>query len=149
MTSPVPNQYRYAAVPHLFVDGASEAIDLYADAFGATELFRLPASDGSIMHAEVAIGSVVLMLSDAHSGFSSPATLGGASVAMHVFVDDVDALHARAIAAGVETLQPPTDMFHGDRTTILRDRFGHAWVFLTRIAQVPPEEVLQRAASSA
>ncbi len=81
--------------------------------------------------------------------FASPAALGGGtSVTLHVFVPDVDALAERAEAAGAQILQPPTDMFHGDRTVVLRDPSGHLWVFLTPLEDVPDEELRRRLAAS-
>ncbi|MFJ3247499.1 VOC family protein [Streptomyces sp. NPDC086782] len=62
-----------------------------------------------------------------------------------VFVDDVDTLAEQASAAGAELLQPPTDQFHGDRTAILRDPYGHVWVFLTHVEDVTPDEIARRA----
>jgi hypothetical protein len=92
-----------------------------------------------------------LMLGDASAdqaevgSFAAPAALGGGtSVTLHVFVPDVDSLAERAEAAGAEILQPPTDMFHGDRTVILKDPSGHMWVFLTHLEDVSKEELRRR-----
>jgi hypothetical protein len=52
-------------------------------------------------------------------------------VGLHIYVDDVDTLSAQAVRAGAELLQPPTDMFYGARSAMLRDPFGHLWVLLT------------------
>ncbi|MFC5890222.1 VOC family protein [Kitasatospora aburaviensis] len=133
------------------VDDAAAAIDFYQRAFGAHEDVRIDAPGGRILHAEISIGRSVLMLGDAGAGpaegapFTAPAVLGGTSVALHVFVPDVDALVARAGAAGAEILQPPTDMFHGDRTAVLKDPSGHVWIFLTHLEDIPVEELHRRA----
>lgn len=142
-----PERYRRSVIPHIMVDGASAAIDFYAEAFGAKELFRIDTPDGQVMHAEIEIHGSVLMLGDAGGVFTSPLGQGGPSVGLHVLVDDVDALADQAVAAGAELLQPPTDMFHGDRTAILRDPYGHVWVFLTHLEDVSPEEIVRRAAA--
>ncbi|MEV5164565.1 VOC family protein [Streptomyces werraensis] len=152
----IPARYRYAVVPHIMVDDAAAAIDFYRRAFGAREDFRLEAPGGGVLHAEITIGRSVLMLGDASvkeaedASFTAPAFLsGGTSVTLHVFVPDVDALAARAEAEGAEVLQPPTDMFHGDRTAILRDPSGHLWVFLTHLEDVDEDELRRRLAAAA
>ncbi|MET7987540.1 MULTISPECIES: VOC family protein [unclassified Streptomyces] len=146
----VPDRYRYAVIPHIMVDDASAAIDFYRRAFGAREEFRVDAPGGGILHAEIAIGQSVLMLGDASTAeadtafFTAPASLGGTSVTLHVFVPDVDALAERARSEGAEIVQPPTDMFHGDRTAILKDPAGHVWVFLTHLENLSEDELLRR-----
>ncbi|GHG15969.1 MULTISPECIES: VOC family protein [Streptomyces] len=152
----VPERYHYAVVPHIMVDDAAAAIDFYRRAFGAREDFRLEAPGGGVLHAEITVGRSTLMLGDASvkeaedASFTAPAFLGGGtSVTLHVFVPDVDALAARAQAEGAEILQPPTDMFHGDRTVILRDPSGHLWVFLTHIEDVSEDELRRRLAAAA
>ncbi|GGW99190.1 glyoxalase [Streptomyces malachitofuscus] len=150
----IPDRYHFAVIPHIMVDDARAAIDFYQRAFGAREDFRIDAPGGGVLHAEITIGSSVLMLGDASvdeaeaGAFASPAALGGGtSVTLHVFVPDVDSLAARAEAAGAEILQPPTDMFHGDRTVILKDPSGHMWVFLTHLEDVSEAELRRRLAA--
>ncbi|CAL9332723.1 VOC family protein [Streptomyces sp. enrichment culture] len=150
----IPDHYRHAVIPHIMVDDADAAIDFYRRAFGAREDFRLQAPGGGILHAEISIGPSVLMLGDAGAEgvgaavWSAPPALGGTSVTLHVFVPDVDELARRAVAAGAELLQPPTDMFHGDRTAVLGDPFGHLWVFLTHVEDVTEEELRSRLAAA-
>lgn len=144
MTAPaIPESYRDAVVAHIMIDGASDAIAFYRKAFGATELFRLDGPNGTVAHAEIRVQSSVLMLGDADGPVFTAPTAAGATVALHVFVDDVDALVHRAAEAGAEVLQPPADQFHGHRTAILRDPFGHVWVFLTHLADLSPEELVR------
>ncbi|MEV6950614.1 VOC family protein [Streptomyces sp. NPDC051183] len=144
----VPQRYRTAVVPHIMVADAAAAMDFYERAFGAVEEFRLDRpGGGGILHAEIRIADAVLMLGDTSDGpFTAPTELGGTSVALHVFVPDVDALVRRAVAAGAELLHGPADQFHGDRTAILRDPSGHLWVFLTHLEDLSGEEVEQRLA---
>jgi PhnB protein len=146
----VPERYRYAVVPHIMVEDADAAIDFYARAFGAREDFRIAGPDGGVLHAEITIGRSVLMLGDGggegDGPFVAPSRLGGGtSAGLHVYVPEVDDLAKRAEAAGAEVLQPPKDMFHGDRTVILKDPFGHVWVFLAHFEDVSVEEVQRRA----
>jgi PhnB protein len=147
MLTAIPDRYRYAAVPHIMIDGAGAAIDFYAAAFGAEELMRIAHPDGRILHAELRIGASVVMLGDADGIFVSPHTAGGTTVGLHIYVEDVDALHHQAVAAGATSVQPPTDMFYGDRTIMLRDPFGHVWVFLTHLQDLPVHEIAARGAA--
>ncbi|MET8209828.1 VOC family protein [Streptomyces sp. NPDC005373] len=145
-TNPVPETYRNAVVAHIMIDGAAAAIDFYAEAFGAVELFRIDGPAGRVVHAEVGVAGSTIMLGDAEGPvFRAPTATGGTTVGLRVFVDDVDTLAERAVAAGAELLQPPANQFHGDRTAILRDPFGHVWVFLTHLEDLTPEEVARRA----
>ncbi|MBZ4017134.1 VOC family protein [Streptomyces purpurogeneiscleroticus] len=140
----IPGRYRHAVVPHLMIDGAAEAMAFYAAAFGAEEIMRIARPDGRILHAEMRIQDSVLMVGDGDGAFRTPREAGGTTVGLHVYVDDVDTLYRRAVAAGTESLQPPTDMFYGDRTVMLKDPFGHVWVFLTQVEELSPEEVARR-----
>lgn len=128
----IPEHYQRAVIPHIIVDGAAGAIKFYAAAFGASEYFRLDGEAGRIVHAEIGIHGHTLMLGDADAPFAPPGA-GGASVALHVYVPDVDGLTARAANAGAELLSPPADMPYGARQSMLRDPFGHVWIFLTPI----------------
>ncbi|WP_084965864.1 VOC family protein [Thermoactinospora rubra] len=140
----VPDRYRYAAIPHLMVDGAAEAIRFYTEAFGGEELFRIADPQGRIIHAEVGIGGSTVMVGDADDPFKAPGAVGGSTVGIHVYVDDVDALSERAVRAGAKLLQPSTDMFYGDRTVMLADPFGHIWVFLTHKEDLSLQEIVRR-----
>ncbi|MEV8099203.1 VOC family protein [Kitasatospora sp. NPDC085879] len=59
-------------------------------------------------------------------------------------MSEVDELAERARAAGAEIVQPPKDMFHGDRTVIVKDPSGHLWVFLAHLEDVSEDELLRR-----
>ena len=145
----VPERYRTSVVPHIMVADATAALRFYERAFGGVQEFRIDHPEGGVLHAEMRIGEAVLMLGDTSEGpFTAPSTLGGTSVALHVFVPDVDALARTAVAAGAELVQEPADQFHGDRTAILRDPFGHLWVFLTHLEEVSREELNRRLADA-
>lgn len=133
MRMEIPEHHKHAVIPHVMVDGATEAIKFYVAAFGASEYFRLEGDDGRIVHAEISIHGSALMLGDAGAPFSPPG-VAGASVALHVYVPDVESLSTQAVATGAELLLPPTDMPYGVRQSMLRDPFGHVWIFLTPIA---------------
>ena len=144
---PVPENYA-RVTPYLALDGAAAAIEFYKKAFGATERMRFDAPGGKIGHAEIDIEGGVIMLADEYPdmNFRSPNTLGGSPVTIHVDVEDVDALCARAAAAGATVLRPVADQFYGDRSCQLRDPYGHTWSFATHVEDVSPEEMQKRAA---
>src|SRR6186997_3404799 len=131
-TSPIPTGMT-AVTPHLIVDGAARAIEFYKAAFGATEEMRLPAPDGKLMHARLRIGGAAVMLVDEmpHCNALGPKTLKGTPVTIHLFVEDADAVFARAAKAGASALMPPADMFWGDRYGVVTDPFGHRWSIAT------------------
>jgi PhnB protein len=145
--SPIPQGY-HSVIPYLVVDGAARAIDFYKSAFGATEMFRMPGPGGKIGHAEIKIGDSVIMLADEHPevGARSPRSIGGSPVSILLYVDDVDAMSARATAAGAKVTRPVTDQFYGDRAGSFEDPFGHQWHIHTHVEDVSSEEMKRRMA---
>ncbi|MGJ0452019.1 MAG: VOC family protein [Methylocystis sp.] len=131
--------------PHLICAGASDAIEFYKKAFGAQEMMRLPGPDGRLMHAAVRIGDSTLMLVDEMPewGALGPKALKGSPVTIHLMVDNVDEVYARAIAAGASAKMPVADMFWGDRYGKLVDPFGHEWSIATHMRDLTPEEILE------
>ena len=146
---PIPEGY-HTVTPTLVVDGAAAAIEFYRRAFGAVELFRMPAPDGQkLWHAEIQIGDSRLMLSDElpeMCGTPSPKTLGGTPVGIHLYVEDADAAVQRAVDAGATVVMPLTDMFWGDRFGTILDPIGHHWSIATHVEDVSGEEIARRAA---
>jgi PhnB protein len=145
----VPDGY-HTITPHLIVNDGAKALDFYGKAFGAQERFRMPGPGGKVMHAEIQIGDSVLMLNDEfpEQGAKSPRSLGGSPVTIFLYVDDVDAWHKRAAAAGCATKMPPTDMFWGDRYCQLSDPFGHNWGIGTHKEDVAPADMEKRMAAA-
>jgi PhnB protein len=144
----VPEDF-HTITPQLVVKGVAAAIDWYTRAFGANELLRNTAPDGtSIMHAELLLGDSRFFGVDEFPGsVRSPATLGGSPVTLHLYVHDVDALFARAVGAGARVLLPVADQFWGDRYGILADPFGHRWSIASRIEDLSPNALKARAGS--
>jgi PhnB protein len=120
-----PTRYRNAVVPHIYVDGASSGIDFYKQAFGAVELFRIAHPNGKILHAEISIDGSVVMIGDPDDKlYGEPRKLGRTSASLHIFVDDNEAVLRRAIKAGAEQVQPPTEMFYGRTPPVCATRLG-------------------------
>jgi|SRR4051812_8080084 PhnB protein len=144
-----PERYRNAVVPHIYVEGAAAAIEFYARAFGAAELFRIARPDGSIVHSEISICGSVIMLGDPDDRlYGEPRRLGRCTAGLHILSPDNDHLFRRAVDAGAEAIQPPTDMFYGASSASVRDPFGHVWVFLTWKEDLPPAEMERRGRES-
>jgi PhnB protein len=142
----IPDGY-HSVTPYLSIKGAAQAIEFYKRAFSATELFRLVAPNGEIGHAEIKIGDSPIMLADPceEGPFRNPQSLGGSSVGLHVYVEDVDALFVQAVDAGAKAVRPLQDQFYGDRTGTLEDPFGHVWFLATHKEDLAPEEINRRA----
>jgi len=144
----IPDGY-HSATPYLIISGATEAIDYYKKAFGATELMRIDAPGGKIGHAEIKIGDSPIMLADEfpEMGYKSPRTLGGSPVSIMIYVEDVDSVFKQAISAGGKEQRPVKDQFYGDRSGTLEDPFGHIWHVATHKEDVSAEEMERRASA--
>jgi PhnB protein len=145
---PVPDGY-HTATPYLFITNAAKAIEFYKEAFGATELARLATPDGKVGHAEIQIGDSRIMLTDEFPEWDtrSPQTIGGSAVSIMLYVEDVDAVVARAVASGAQLFKPVADQFYGDRSGSITDPFGHKWTIATHQEDISPEEMKKRAAA--
>ena len=144
----IPDDYQ-GATPYLTVKGAASAIDFYKKAFGAVEIVRLDPG-GHVIHAELRISRAPIMLSEEMPDYGalSPASIGGSGSSSVIFVEDVDAFVARAVAAGCTLQMPVADQFWGDRMGALKDPFGHNWMFSTHLEDVTPEQLPARAAAA-
>jgi uncharacterized glyoxalase superfamily protein PhnB len=122
----------HSVTPYLIVPGASELIDFIKNAFGAVERFRVQRPGAElIMHAEVKIEDCIVELADATPEFPAlPASI-------HLYVPDVDAVHARAVRAGGIEKHPPTDQEYGERSSFVEDTLGNHWYIATRLGKEP------------
>ena len=135
---PIPEGY-HTVTPLLSVKGAARLIDFMKNAFGATETYRFPAPDGSVMHAEMKIGDSFVMLGEAMKG-AVPT-----SITLYLYLQDVDRVYQAAIEAGGESLEGPTDQFWGDRVASVKDFAGNKWMIATHVEDVSSEELERRA----
>lgn len=133
---------------HIVVQGAEAAAAFYREAFGATEVNRIPTPDGRLMSVELSVGSSALHLADEfpEMGVLAPPSIGGTAVVLHLDVDDAEAVFARAVAAGAEVRGPVADTFWGTRHGQLTDPFGHRWNISQQVRDVPHEEIVAAAA---
>jgi PhnB protein len=141
---PIPEGYE-GPIPFLAVEDAAAAIEFYKRAFGARERLRMNTSAGEVAHAELEIGGRVVMLADRLSIYPwrPPTELGGTSVGLGLYVEDVDAVVERAVDAGARVL-PVEDKFYGDRYGRVADPFWHEWQIATHTEDLSPEEIAER-----
>jgi PhnB protein len=145
---PIPDHYD-SLIPYLCLKDAAKAIEFYKKVFGATELVRMPSPDGTkVMHAELKFRGHVLMLGEENHQMGAVGPQPGGPpppASVFFYVEDVDALFKNAVANGAKNLQPPTDMFWGDRYAKFLDPFGHLWAIATHTHDVSPEEMAKAA----
>jgi PhnB protein len=143
----IPTGY-HAVNAYLTVKGCAAAIDFYKRAFDAVEVMRLEMGPDVIGHAEIVIRDTRVMLSDEfpEMGIRSPATLGGASGYLMIYVPDCDQATEKVVTAGAKLLRPPTNEFFGDRVAQVEDPFGHRWALHTMIEELTPDEIKARMA---
>lgn len=144
---PIPDNYP-RVTPYLCVDGAAAAIDFMVEVFEGTERMRMPMPGGKVGHAEVAIGDGLVMVADEYPEMDvlGPKAIGGTPVTISVYVEDVDATFAKAIAVGATAERPVETHFYGDRSGMFVDPFGHRWNVSTYVEDVSPEEMARRSA---
>ena len=147
---PIPEGY-HSVTPYLIVKGAAKAIEFYKQAYGATERTRMAQPDGRIGHAEIQIGDSCVMLADEfpERGIVGPETLGNTPAMIHLYVEDVDAVAQKALAAGAKEIRPVQDQFYGDRSGMFADPFGHKWNISTHKEDLSAEEIGKRAVAAA
>jgi PhnB protein len=148
--TPIPDTYR-RVTPCLVVKGAAAAMEFYRDVFGATERMRFPGPNDTIAHAEIQIGDSVIIVEDESPfrGTTAPPAGGlqGTSVFQFIYVEDVDAVVARAVELGATLRRAPENQFYGDRDGYLVDPFGHGWTVATHVEDVSSDELGRRLAA--
>ena len=145
-TNASPPEGMHTVTPHIVVKDVPAAIAYYEKVFGAREVLRMPTPDGSmVMHAEIEIGDSRIMMAEEMPdwGSSSPLSLGGTGVSLHLYVADVDATYEAAVAAGAQGVNPPADMFWGDRFGRIVDPFGHSWGLAKHLRTPSMEEMME------
>ncbi len=143
----MPSNTIHELFAYLRVSNAQQAIDFYTRVFGANERYRLTEPSGRVGHAELQMGpSAVLMLSEEFPefGITAPPLQGLAGVAIHLHVDDCDAVARAAVAAGATMLMEPADQFYGERSCKVLDPFGHTWLLGHSIEELEPAEMQRR-----
>lgn len=143
---PIPDDYPRLS-PYLCVDDAAAAVEFYSNVFGFEERLRIPAPGGKVGHSELQLGSAVVMVSDEYPemGVLGPKAIGGTAVTISLYVEEVDATFAAAVAAGAEVIEGVEDRFYGDRSGQISDPWGHRWSLATHLEDLTTDELLSRA----
>ena len=131
-------------VPYLSVTDAKEAVAFYSRVFETEPTLLLNMPDGRVMHCEFRVGGARFFVSEElleHGGTPSPTSLGRTSVAIHLYVEDCDAMVATMTTNGAQILMAPADMFWGERFARVRDPFGHEWGITKHLRDMPPAEI--------
>lgn len=137
MVDPIPDGYP-AVIPYLAVRGAGAQLDFVKTVFGATEKEVLRTPEGAVRHAEAVIGDSMVMIGEV--GDERPPD----TAMLYMYVRDVDAVFARALAAGASVVDEVSDTFYGDRSGGFADPHGNKWYVATHIEDVSPEEMQRR-----
>ncbi len=127
---PIPEGLR-SVTPYLHPRGAAQMIEFLEHAFGAEAVLRDTSPDGTIVHAKVRIGDSILEMGEAHGEYQPMPCV------LHLYVNDTDALYARAVRAGATSIQEPADQPYGDHSAGVQDPFGNQWFIATHIKDVP------------
>ena len=125
--------------PFLRYEDAPAAFEWLAKAFGFEKQMPVPGPDGTIAHAQLRYGGSVIMIGSTRDDvmqMKNPAAVGGPTQGLYIHVDDVDAHHDRAKAAGAEIIMELEDSEYGSREYIARDLEGHVWSFGTYAPEV-------------
>ncbi|MGA2904816.1 MAG: VOC family protein [Candidatus Korobacteraceae bacterium] len=135
---PIPDGY-HTVTPYLTVDDPGAVIDFLKKAFDAQETYAMRDANGKVRHAEVKVGNSMLMLGGAQGEWTArPGNF-------YLYVEDVDAVYKKAIAAGGKSLSEPANQFYGDRHGGVQDSEGNTWWIATHIEDVSSEELERRA----
>lgn len=155
--NPIPNGYD-RIIPHIFVKDSAAAIEFYTKVFGAVEEYRksIPGdnnkgNNGKFIHAVINIGKSKIMLADefpetcdgyikAGEKIGAPSTVGGNSVYLNMYFENVDDIFERAKKEGAIVIMPLMDAFWGDRYGQFKDPFGHVWEVATHKKDMTNEE---------
>ena len=145
----MPSNSTCEIVPYLSTRDADKAVGFYSRVFGVAPHLLLSMPDGRVMHCEFRVGGARFFLSEElpeHGGTPSPKSLEGTSVAIHLYVDDCDAMVESMKGHGSTVLMDATDMFWGERFARVRDPFGHEWGIATQLREMTHDEIQAAAA---
>jgi PhnB protein len=140
--NPIPEGC-HSVQPYMMFAGCEKAMEFYAKAFGAREVMCMKGPDGRVGHAEMQIGDSRIMMADEHPEIEAygAAHYGGSPITLMLYTEDCDAMHAKALAAGAESLREPADQPYGSRMSGVRDPFGYKWWIGTQIKSMSVGEI--------
>jgi len=134
---PIPEGF-HTVTPYLVVQGAAKVIDFLKGAFDAQEIHRSARPDGTVMHAQLKIGSSMVMIADAMDKYPPMTT------SLYLYVTDTDAAYRSAMKAGGVSIMEPMNQFYGDRNAGVKDPAGNQWWMATHVEDVSTQEMERR-----
>lgn len=134
---PIPAGY-HTITPYLSIRGATELLEFTKTAFGGIETECMRGPNGRVLHAQVKIGDSNVMMGEV------PKDADTMPAMLYLYVEDVDTWFQRAVQAGAEVLEEPSNKFYGDRTAAVQDASGNRWYMATHVEDVSPEEIQER-----
>ncbi|NUQ90566.1 MAG: VOC family protein [Glycomyces artemisiae] len=138
--NPIPEGY-HSVTPFIVVKDGAKAIEFYEQVFGARVLSRNDMPDGTVAHCEIQIGNSIVQLGDVNPAFGmaepDPEHITASLV---LYVEDCDAVFAKAVEAGATVREEPAVFLTGDRFASIADPFGRRWSIMTRVEDVSREE---------
>lgn len=134
----IPEGY-HSVTPYLSVPKASLLVDFILKAFDGAERERILRPDGSIMHTEIRIGDSLVMIGEPRGEFKPQPSI------LYLYMEDVEAVYLKALAAGAESVLAPNKTFWGDRAACVRDFSDNQWWIATRLENLKPDEIQKRA----
>lgn len=135
---PIPDGYG-TVTPYLTIDDPAPVIDFLKKVLDAKEIFAMRDDKGNVGHAEVKVGTSIVMLGKAHDQWKSrPGNF-------YVYVEDCDAIYEKAIAAGATSISKPETQFYGDRHGGVTDSQGNNWWVATHVEDISPDDMKRRA----
>ncbi len=135
---PIPEGY-HTVTPYLTVDDPDAVMLFLKAAFDGQETYAMRDDSGCARHAEMKVGDSMIMLGAAHDQWKSrPGNF-------YIYVEDVDAVYKKAIAAGGTSISEPATQFYGDRHGGVTDSQGNNWWIATHVEDVSSEELERRA----
>ncbi|THV30919.1 VOC family protein [Glycomyces paridis] len=138
--NPIPEGY-HSVTPFIVVKDAAKAIDWYAEVYGATTLTRNDMPDGTVAHCEIQIGNSIVQLGDPNPAFGMEVPdPEHVTASLVLYVEDCDAVYAKAVEAGATVREEPAVFLTGDRYASIADPFGRRWSIMTRVEDVSREE---------
>lgn len=129
------------AIANLTFKDSKKATEFYKTSLGATNIQIMESDTGWVMHGEMNVGDSVIFFNDEADFIPRKAPTGVESVAFYIYVPDVDASYAQAVAAGMKGVYEPTTMFWGDRTAVVSDPYNYTWTFSTKVDSPSEEEI--------
>jgi PhnB protein len=138
--NPIPDGY-HSVTPFIVVKDGAKAVEFYREVFGAQVLTRNDMPDGTIAHCELQIGNSIIQLGDVNPawGMAEPDP-ENITASLVLYVEDCDAVYAKAVEASATVREEPAVFLTGDRYASIADPFGRRWSIMTRVEDVSREE---------